>query len=253
MTNEELVTAIRQGRSDYLELWEQTKPFIAQQAARLLRSYGGYIPGVGIDDLIQSGYFALIAAVESFDESRGKSFIGWLALSLKVTFAETCGYRTSRREPLNAAISLDAPIGDEPDAPSLIDLLPDPSDAVTDAEEEIYLEQLHAALEKAINTLPPQAAAVIRGYFWNSQTLEAIGQQQGISTARTAQIKNDALSRLRRESRKRDAALSGFIESRTPYYKRVTVQEFQRTGTSAVESLVIFREDLEKREARKIC
>ena len=250
MTNEELVKAVRQGRSEYVEIWERVEPFIRQQAARLLRSYGGYIPGVGIDDLIQSGYFALIAAVESFDESRGKSFIGWLALSLKVTFAETCGYRTSRREPLNAAISLDAPIGDEPDAPSLIDLLPDPSDAVTDAEEEIYLEQLH---EKAISILPDKAAAIVRGFFWDNQTLEAIGQGQGISTARTAQIKNDALSRLRRESRKRDNALSGFIESRTPYYKRVTVQEFQRTGTSAVESLVIFREDLEKREARKIC
>ena len=250
MTNEELVKAVRQGRNEYREIWERVEPFISQQAARLLRSYGGYIPGVGIDDLIQSGYFALIAAVESFDESRGKSFIGWLALSLKVTFAETCGYRTSRREPLNAAISLDAPIGDEPDAALLIDLLPDltASDDFTDAEERIYQQELHAALEKAISILPPQAAAIVRGYFWNGQTLEAIGQGQGISTARTAQIKNAALSRLRRESRKRDAALSGFIESRTPYYKRVTVQEFQRTGTSAVESLVIFREDLEKRE-----
>ena len=69
MTNEELVTAIRQRRSDYLELWEQTKPFIAQQAARLLCSYGGYIPGVGIDDLIQSGFFALTVAANTYDES----------------------------------------------------------------------------------------------------------------------------------------------------------------------------------------
>ena len=134
----------------------------------------------------------------------------------------------------------------------MIDLLPDltASDDFAGAEERIYQQELHAALEKAISILPDKAAAIVRGFFWDGQTLEAIGQVQGISTARTAQIKNDALSRLRREARKSDAALSGFIESRTPYYKKVGVQEFQRTGTSAVESLVIFREDLEAKSYR---
>ena len=250
MTNEELAKAIQQGRRDLMEtLWTQTRLFVRQQARRLWRATGG-ISGIEVDDLCQSGYFALIAAVDTYDPERGASFIGWLNLSLKTAFADCAGYRTEKRDALNYAGSLDAVFDSaDGDGDALGDLIPDPAAeaAFTDAEEKLYQEQLHAALEAAIEKLSPQQAAVVRGYFWSNQTLSEIGAAAGISAARAGQVKRDALLRMARESRKQNSALRQFVEERTLYFNRVSVGQFQRTGTSAVERVVLFRESLAAR------
>ena len=252
MTNEELVTAIQAGERDRMgELWEQVERFACQQANRLWRSVGP-IPGTEPEDLYQSGYIALCAAVETYDPARGMSFIGWLALALKTAFSETCGYRTSRRDPLNRAGSLDAPISEDEDGAALGDLIRDPhaEDAFTAAEEELYREQLHRALEATIDRLSPEAAAVIRGVYWNGETLAEIGRRQGISIARAGQIKSRALSDMAKEARKSKAALRQFVEQRTPYYAHKGVKSFNRDHTSVTEYAVLYREYLLDRSAQ---
>lgn len=97
MSNEELVALIQAGERDRLsELWEQVERFVALQARQRILFSGG-LGGVEVDDLYQSGYIALVAAVDSYDPATGRSFIGWLSLALKTAFAEAGGYRSRRQ------------------------------------------------------------------------------------------------------------------------------------------------------------
>lgn len=82
MSNEKLVVLIQAGEREYLpQLWAQVERFVAKQASRRMTATGGF-GGVEFWDLYDSGYIALVGAVESFDPEAGRSFVGWLALHL---------------------------------------------------------------------------------------------------------------------------------------------------------------------------
>ena len=245
MTNEELVALIQAGERDRLpELWDQVERFVARQANRLLITMGDRAAAHGLEfnDLYNSGYVALVAAADSYGPEAGALFITWFAMHLKTAFAETGGWRTSKRDPLTKSTSLDAPInvGDE-EADALGDFIPDPAaaQAFQDVEERLYREQLHAALERALDTLEADEEAVIRARYYQGRTLEEIGPQ-----ART--LESHALVKLRKPRVRRE--LEQYIERRTPYYMTVGVQTFQNTGESAVERIVFLREQMRSRK-----
>ena len=103
MSNEELVALIQGGERDKLsELWTQVERFVAKKARHRMMASNGF-GGVEFDDLYNSGYIALVAAVESFDAAGG-SFIGWLALHLKTAFAKAGGYRSRKQAQLHTAL-----------------------------------------------------------------------------------------------------------------------------------------------------
>ena len=173
MTNEELVALIQAGERDRLpELWEQVERFVALQANRLLHAMGpdrAALAGVEFGDLYNSGYFALVDAVERYDPAQGMQFIGLFALRLKSAFAEAGGWRTSKRDPLNSAKSMDARLKEDDEGSGAFgDFIPDPraAQALQDVEEQQYQEQLHAALERALGTLEDDEEAVIRARYY---------------------------------------------------------------------------------------
>ena len=88
-TNEELAAEIQRGRSDlYGQLWEQVKRFVAYKALRRYEFVQDR-SGVDLEDLLQSAFLGLVAAVESFDPAGMASpFITTIvdALSLLVYF-----------------------------------------------------------------------------------------------------------------------------------------------------------------------
>jgi len=239
MTNEELVALIQSGEREHLaELWEQVEKFVAMQAGKKARALEGF-GGVTAEDLYQSGYIALVAAADSYDPAAGCAFIGWLALALKTAFAEAAGYRTSRRDPLEYSASLDTPLDDESGL-TLGDLQEDPAaQAMQDVENNIWLEQLRAALQKAMAELPAEQRDTLRLRYYARQTREQIAAKTGVypETARQRELKALRALRRRRE-------LQQFVELRTPYYLRVGVREFQRMGESAVERIAAYRERL---------
>ena len=125
------------------------------------------------DDLYNSGYIALVAATDSYGPEAGALFITWFAMHLKTAFAEAGGWRTRRQkqDPLNNSTSMDKPIGEEDDGGTLGDFIPDPSavQAFQDVEERLYLEQLHAALERAMGTLEADEEAFIRARYYQGR------------------------------------------------------------------------------------
>lgn len=239
MSNEDLVAKIQAGEREHMgTLWGQIERLVSQQAGRLARKSSA----VEQEDLYQSGYLALVAAVESYDPDRGMKFIGWLAQHLKGAFAEVGGWRSKKRDPLAAAVSLDAPLGE--DGGTLEDIVPDPLDAFEEVEDRIWREQLHAALDKALSGLTEAQEGTIRRRYYQSMSLEATGADMGVSAAEARKQEGQALRVLRHPRFTRE--LRAYIEERTPYFMHVGVAGFNTTGTSAVEALVLRRETLGK-------
>lgn len=244
MSNEELAARIKAGEQELIpELWEQVRNFVWQQARRRFVLTGGY-GGVEVEDLAQSGYLALLEAVEAFDPDGGYSFLACLRNYLKTAFARAGGYRTSKRDPLNACISFDDIVGDDPDGSTLLELQADPIDYYEIAEHKIWLDELHSALEAAMEeALSDRERDTVRRHYWQNETLRSIGDDEKISVEMVRQIEKTALRKLSR-NRKR-LGLEQFIEQRTPYYAKVGMAAFNATHTSAVELAVLKREGLE--------
>lgn len=235
MTNEELVALIQAGdREKLAELWDQVERFVALQAHRRIVLTNG-LGGVTAEDLSQSGYIALVVAADSYDPEAGCSFIGWLALALKNAFAEAGGYRTSKRDPLQGAASLDTPLEDSEG--TWADLQEDPAaaQALQDVEDGIWRKQLREALAAALTELPDNQAETLRRRYYAGQTLEQTTAATGVYPETARQRERKALRALRRRQE-----LQQFVEERTPYYMNISA----RTGERTTEMIVLKRERL---------
>jgi len=100
---------------------------------------------------------------------------------------------------LNAAeIRLDAPIGDSDDS-QLVErfIVEEAAEPEEDVEERLLAEHI----ERALDTLSPRDARVIRLYFGleggREHTLEEIGNMLGVTRERVRQLRDRALKRLR--------------------------------------------------------
>ena len=102
--------------------------------------------------------------------------------------------------------SRDTPLDDEDGgAATLGDLQPDPAAAgeMLEVEEKLYHEQLHDALEEAMEKLTTQEGEVLRRIYYAGHTLQQISADEGISFQRVQQIKNTAFRKLRNNPRLR--------------------------------------------------
>ena len=239
MTNEELVSAIQAGERERLaELWAQVERFVSIQADRRARQLNGY-GGVTAEDLCQSGFLAMVEAADRYDAGSGKSFHGFLAFYLQSYFAEAAGYRTSRRDAVDFATGLDAPIPGTDDL-TAADTVQDPAAAAFDeAEQRIWLEQLHEALERALDQIPGEQSDILRRRFYAGQTLSAIGEEYGVGLETIRQRERSGLRSMRQGQARRE--LKQFVD--TPYYTGTGLASFRHSG-SQPERLVILRESL---------
>ena len=100
---------------------------------------------------------------------------------------------------LNAAeIRLDAPIGDSDDSQLVERFI---SEEAAEPEEDVEERLLAEHIERALDTLSPRDARVIRLYFGleggREHTLEEIGNLLGVTRERVRQLRDRALKRLR--------------------------------------------------------
>ncbi|HEU5207797.1 MAG TPA: RNA polymerase sigma factor RpoD/SigA [Longimicrobiales bacterium] len=100
---------------------------------------------------------------------------------------------------LNAAeIRLDAPIGDSDDSQLVERFM---HDEAYEPEEQVEERLLSEHIEKALETLQPRDAKVVRLYFGldggREHTLEEIGNMLGVTRERVRQLRDRALKRLR--------------------------------------------------------
>ncbi|MCD8087555.1 MAG: sigma-70 family RNA polymerase sigma factor [Oscillospiraceae bacterium] len=248
MTNEDLAGLLQAGEQEHIgTLWEQVRRFVYQQAGRYLASLQGYGHGLELDDLAQCGFLAMLDAVDSFDPDKG-SFLAWFGYYLQRAFAEAAGLRTSKRDALAAALSLDAPITDDGDV-TLADTLEADNGAFDNTERDMWLQQLHKAMTGALERLTPKQRAIVEARHYQDRPRREIAASLGCSATSVEQQERKALGELRRS--KHLTGLDQFVEEQTDYFFHVGVTRFNSTGTSSVEEIAMQRERL-REKAKKI-
>ena len=192
MSNEELALQIRAGKRDRLmELWAQVRRFALQQARRWVYLGRG---GVTLEDLEQSAFLALLDALEGWRAEAGQ-FLTWYGLRLKAAFTEATGQRTQRDrlDPLDRALSLEAPVGDEDDTLTLADVIPDPQAA--EALEGVG--EVWDTLHRAVEGLPEGQREEIQRRYWLNQTTSEISTATGVPEKEVRKLEAAALRALR--------------------------------------------------------
>lgn len=183
--------------------------------------------GLTLEDLEQEAFFVLKYAVDHYAPAKG-AFTTMLGFAFKHHIRGVlCGDhmrvirdddgKTARvaSNPLNGCISLDeAPPGT--DELTRADMIEDPAaqDAFDRIEERYYTEQLHAALEEALDTLTEREAQIIRARYFEGKTTATLGSEMGVNKSRIQQIERAALHKLaHKEGRLRQfrAEISGRV------------------------------------------
>lgn len=249
MSNEELVAAIQRGENPMEELWTQVERLVCWKASQVISALEGR-GGVEFDDLYQSGYPAMVAAVDSYKPEQG-AFSTWFMYHLKNAFAEATGYRTQRgrNEPLNNAFSLDAPMKDDGDSDNMMVVIADPAGtrALDAAENAIYRQQLHEAMEKALAAIPEKSRELLRLRHYQGLTLAEIGQMQGVSVERVRRMENAAVRQMRQSHIA--CHLRPFYHF--DFYCGTGLGAFRHTGMSIQERYLLLEEENRERAAQR--
>lgn len=242
--NEELVTAIQAGANERIaELWEQVVGLVKWRAERVMAALEiqGNYRGIEFDDLVQTGFIAMMEAVKTFKSENGL-FGTWFTFYLQSAFAEATGRRTKRgrNDPINTTTSLDRPLSDELEAMTLIDLVPDPSAeaALDNVEEKIWHEQLSEALEAVLMEIPEKSSDVLRRRYYENQTLATIGDAFDVCIESARRLELQALRELRKPRNAR--RLKPFYDFNV--YAGTGLSSFRATGMSAQERYLINKE-----------
>ena len=155
--------------------------------------------GLTIEDFDQEAFFAVQAAAQAFDPEKGTfaTLLGYYVQNRisKVVCGEHGRLMTTEdgREvrisanPLNGSTSIDTPLDDtDGGSATLGDLQEDPAaaQAFQTAEDELYTEELHAALEEALNKLTAKQADVVRRHYFGGKCLSEIARED--NTTRNA-------------------------------------------------------------------
>ncbi len=235
MTNEEIVALIQSGRDDLTAtVWQQCERFIAQQSNRWAYAWQGR-GGVTFDDLYQTGFLALLEAVRTYNPEKGVKFISWLGTCLRTPFLAAVGYRTERqrRDPIEAAASLEAPV-EGTEGLTVADMVADPLDCIAAVDRKIFLQQLHAALDEALDRLPQEQARAVRRRFYEGLSFAQAAELDHTTPDAVKRQEAAAMQQLRRKESAR--RLRAFLDERTPFYSV--------HGVHGVERLVVRRERL---------
>ena len=255
ISNDEIIS---QGGDDMLErLWLNNTGIINQAAWRW--SHSGPAADLPMneqktlyEDLMQCGYLAVVDAYEHHDPEKG-AFTTLLPFYLRKHFRNWCASLSGwtrhqyneatknniRVESLNRIVYSDDAGGD---GIELGDLIPDPDDHFAELVDRLYIESLHGKLDKLLNRIKPQEAEAIRLRYYKEKSVEQIAEIMGLTDSRIGQILASGMRNLRQEAVKSD--LAEYVDRNTDYYARVSVDTFQSTGTSAVELIVMRRENM---------
>ncbi|OUP23761.1 sigma-70 family RNA polymerase sigma factor [Gemmiger sp. An194] len=256
--NSMLAQLARQGNSAALtQLWEINRPVIRTMFWRWYSRNQGVAEsaGVTLEDFDQEGYFAVKEAAEYHNPEKG-AFLTALQyfvqhriqkaiLQGRGRYVVTEDGRRVRvsAEPLDSAQSLDEPVPwDDDGEVTRADVTPDPAaaQAFEDAEQNSYLQELRAVLDKALSLLPDRQRNVIAWRFYEGLTLQQAAALDGVAKERIRAIEDAALRALRQNQ-----------ELRRFYGEDLLSRAYQGTGFGAWKSGGSVQERLVERQEEK--
>lgn len=194
MTNDELAAKAKAGGKDDLSaLWECCERLCYFHAKR-------YFPlceraGIEEQDLRQECFFGFLRALDAFDPDGEWYFGTYLRYHIQNVCAEALGIRNGKQ--MRVPASLQHPLED--DGGELQDLIPDPDaqQPFEDAEEQLYTEQLHKALDDLLHEIPERRAAAVRARYFDGATQIETAAALGVSNSRVGQLERQGLRDLK--------------------------------------------------------
>lgn len=248
MSNEDLAVSIKAGNREQISvLWGQIAGLIATIAGAWKRAHPDAL--VDVDDLMQSGFFAMMNAVQYYDPDKGHPFTSCLSLTLKTSFAEAACLRTQKQQRTAqiCTTSLDAPVGGDDDHDLLVDMIADPDAPTAFLALETRDEQreIREVLEDASARLLTDKQ---RGFF---EQLEASYLHPDGDTAdghkvtkRESQMKAEVFWKLKTDEQviRLHDRVCGFDEDAdiaSSSLKGTGLAAFKRSGYSSVERAVL--------------
>lgn len=248
MSNEELVLKIQAGETDLIPvLWKQVERLIKLLAYKFYTANTERCAsvGVGLDDLFQQGYFALLSAINAYDVSKEFSFNTYLSFHAKKEFSFIAKMRSTGWQNKKEPISLDAIAHENKDGDgvSILDMISDP-DAEKDMENVIdkeYTERLHNDLMEAMESLTEQQRKVIiQVYFKGAVSYSAAAKFLNMHGETLHRLHDSALKKLARDE-KIKAYKNDIIDR---YGRGYGFERWKNLGMSPQERAIL---ELEKR------
>lgn len=239
-TNEALAARAQAGDKEAAaQLWQQNRGLLGTWGRRLYAAYRerATASGVTLEDVEQIGFPAVAAAACGYDTAQGTQFTTYLAYYFRREFFALVGLRTERQkqEPLCRACSLDGPIdAEDAEGATRAELVPDAGAAaqMENAEDKIWTEQLHAALEDSLQAIDPRLASVLRQRYFSGMTHTQLAAVMGVSKQRIQSQEQAGLRAMRRRNSCRLAQFRAEIVSRA--YRHTGFSAW-KTGGSAPE------------------
>lgn len=199
LTNEELCVLIKNGDDGLLPtLWEQVRKLIAMKAGQYFEKFKNP-HGSEEEDLIQAGYFAVVKAIKSYKPEAGCKFTTFLRYPLLDAFNEVMGIRSSKRDWLNYAISLDEPITENGEITlldTLGDLTPRNGDIGEIVIESVWNRELRTALNDAMTILTAKRRELLELHYFYKLSPRQIANMRGCSHQFIRIQENEAFDRI---------------------------------------------------------
>ena len=192
-----------------------------------------------VDDLTQSGCFALIKAVDRYDPDSEMSFLSYLNFHLRSAFAEAAGQRSSKLRPEVDATSLDKTIAYEGSTNTLADFVPDSTTQYLydDLIDAVGVEQAYSELMGEVENPPYQQRVCIETCGCQDKTAKVAADMLGVSASRVSMLKLKAIQAIAR------SAAAQRLRAEFEYNPRhVMLTQYKINLTSAVEPHILWRE-----------
>lgn len=246
MTNEELATRIQAGEDALtFQLWQQCYGFIHQQAMRWARAWESR-PDFDADDLTQAGYIALCEAVRGYQKDRG-SFLCFLSFYLKTEFSKVAGCRTEAqlKDPLNGAISLDAPAYNDQDNETTIgESIPVNDPGFEAVEDGVFNGQLAKLLDQAMEQLPENQRLTIELHYLKGLPYIEIAEILHCAVSFPGRLTRCAFRKIRHS--KYAPALSEYLYGERNYYRHTGFSSWKYSGSSSPELELLHKEQTKR-------
>ena len=222
----------------YEEIYEQNRGLLTV-LARQYENICALDRAVSTEDLMQAGFFALVKAAESFDETAGKTWAGWASWHIRRAFCAELGLREGRfTRAHTGAAALDGAVSPgDADSATLGELLADEREPGPD--EVVLLDELRRSVRGAVERLRDERERrVVDLCKLRGHSFQEAADRLGISVSQARRLYARASAKLSRDRQLR--ALAG-LDERTRFYAHKGVQAFNRDWTSVTEGAALWR------------
>lgn len=161
------------------KILNELTPLIISSIRRYYNKFSDY------EDLIQEGRIVILDCINSFDESKGTYFLGYVKTMLKFY------YLNKHKEKITT--SLNEKVGNDEEE-ELIDLL---KSEVNDPLELLVKLEERNLLVQALSNLTLRQREIIIDFYYDNLTIGEISKKFGISYRTVVNTKTAALNKLR--------------------------------------------------------